>query len=105
LPGPAFYNKKDAHAVNQLIEINDIARRISTIRGIKVMIDRDLAEFYRVQCGSQRINRQGFCAASPSSHRAVGAKGSELRESAMKNLERIRWFLWHGNSCRTLQTV
>jgi phage regulator Rha-like protein len=42
--------------VNQLIEIKDIAHRISKIRGIKVVIDRDLAECYGVQ--TKRLNEQ-----------------------------------------------
>ncbi len=33
------------------------------------------------------------------------AKGSELRERAMKELKRVKWFLWHGNTFRALQTV
>lgn len=35
--------------MNQLIELDDIASRIYTIRGVKVMLDRDLAELYEVQ--------------------------------------------------------
>jgi hypothetical protein len=35
--------------MNALIEIKDIARKIYTIRGVKVMLDRDLAELYRVE--------------------------------------------------------
>lgn len=42
--------------MNQLIEIKDITRRIFTIRGVKVMIDRDLARFYGVQ--TKRLNEQ-----------------------------------------------
>jgi len=37
--------------------------------------------------------------------KGLGAEGSELRESASKELERIKWFLWHGNVFRALQTV
>lgn len=37
--------------------------------------------------------------------KGLGAKGSELRERAIKELERIKWFLWHGNTFRALQTV
>jgi hypothetical protein len=37
--------------------------------------------------------------------KGLGAKGSQLRELAMKELERIKWFLWHGNVFRVLQTV
>jgi hypothetical protein len=32
-------------------------------------------------------------------------KGTELREFALKELERIKWFLWHGNVFRALETV
>lgn len=42
--------------MNHLIEIKDITRRIFTIRGVKVMIDRDLARFYGVQ--TKRLNEQ-----------------------------------------------
>ena len=35
--------------MNQLIEIKDIAQRIYTIRGVKVMLDMDLAELYEVE--------------------------------------------------------
>jgi hypothetical protein len=35
--------------VNQIIEIRDIAQRIYTIRGVKVMLDMDLAELYEVE--------------------------------------------------------
>jgi ORF6N domain len=42
--------------VNQLIEIKDIAQLILTIRGAKVMMDRDLAKFYDVQ--TKRWNEQ-----------------------------------------------
>jgi hypothetical protein len=35
--------------VNQLIELKDIAQRIYAIRGIKVMLDRDLADLYGVE--------------------------------------------------------
>ena len=35
--------------MNQLIEIKDIAQQIYTIRGVKVMLDRDLAELYDVE--------------------------------------------------------
>jgi hypothetical protein len=37
--------------------------------------------------------------------KGLGAKESELRESATKELERIKWFLWHGNVYRALQTA
>jgi hypothetical protein len=37
--------------------------------------------------------------------KGLGAKGSQLRELAMKELERIKWFLWHGNVFRALSTV
>jgi hypothetical protein len=29
--------------------------------------------------------------------KGLGVKGTELREFALKELERIKWFLWHGN--------
>jgi hypothetical protein len=35
--------------VNQLIEIKDISKRIYTIRGVRVLLDRDLAELYEVE--------------------------------------------------------
>jgi ORF6N domain len=35
--------------VNQLIEIKDISQRIYTIRGVRVLLDRDLAELYEVE--------------------------------------------------------
>ena len=35
--------------MNQLIELKDITQRIHTIRGVKVMLDRDLAELYEVE--------------------------------------------------------
>ncbi|NOR24817.1 MAG: hypothetical protein GQ542_10580 [Desulforhopalus sp.] len=34
-----------------------------------------------------------------------GAKGTELREIARKELKRIKWFLWHRNVFRALETV
>jgi hypothetical protein len=36
-------------SLNQLIAIDDIAQRIYTVRGAKVMLDRDLAELYEVE--------------------------------------------------------
>ena len=35
--------------MNSLVEIGDITQRIFTIRGVKVMLDRDLAELYEVE--------------------------------------------------------
>ena len=35
--------------MNQLIEIRDITQRIYTIRGVRVLLDRDLAELYEVE--------------------------------------------------------
>jgi len=37
--------------------------------------------------------------------KGLGVKGTELREFALKELERIKWFLWHGNVFRALETV
>jgi hypothetical protein len=37
--------------------------------------------------------------------KGLGPPGSKLRESTLKELERIKWFLWHGNTFRALQTV
>jgi len=37
--------------------------------------------------------------------KGLGAKGSELRDSVINGLERTKWFLWHGNASRGLQTV
>ncbi len=42
--------------MNQLIELSDITKRIFTIRGIKIMADRDLAGFYGVP--TKRLNEQ-----------------------------------------------
>jgi hypothetical protein len=42
--------------VDKLIEVKDIARRIYTIRGVKVMMDRDLADLYRVE--TKRLKEQ-----------------------------------------------
>ncbi len=42
--------------MNELIELNDISSRIYTIRGIKVMLDRDLAELYGVE--TKRLKEQ-----------------------------------------------
>jgi hypothetical protein len=35
--------------VNQLVAIDDVAQRIYTVRSVKVMLDRDLAELYEGQ--------------------------------------------------------
>ncbi len=35
--------------MNQLIKLNEITSRIYSIRGIKVMLDKDLAELYDVE--------------------------------------------------------
>ena len=37
--------------------------------------------------------------------KGLGPPGFELRELALKELERIKWFLWHGNTFRALQSV
>ena len=37
--------------------------------------------------------------------KGLGPPGFELRDLALKELERIKWFLWHGNTFRALQTV
>lgn len=42
--------------MNKLIELNEITSRIHTIRGIKVMVDRDLAAFYGTK--TKRLNEQ-----------------------------------------------
>jgi hypothetical protein len=34
-----------------------------------------------------------------------GPSGFELRDLVLKELERIKWFLWHGNTFRALQAV
>ena len=36
-------------SLNQLVAIDDIAQRIYTVRGVKVMLDRDLAELYEAE--------------------------------------------------------
>ena len=42
--------------MNQLIEIADIKKRILTVRGVKVMLDRDLADLYGVE--TKRLKEQ-----------------------------------------------
>jgi hypothetical protein len=42
--------------MDQMIDIKDIASRIHTIRGVKVMFDRDLADLYRVE--TKRLKEQ-----------------------------------------------
>ena len=42
--------------MNELIEFNEITNCIYTIRGVKVMLDRDLAAFYGVQ--TKRLKEQ-----------------------------------------------
>jgi len=37
--------------------------------------------------------------------KGLGVAGIELREIALKELERIKWFLWHGNVFRALETM
>ena len=37
--------------------------------------------------------------------KGLGPPGFDLRELALKELERIKWFLWHGNTFRALQTM
>jgi len=37
--------------------------------------------------------------------KGLGPPGFDLRNHALKQLARIKWFLWHGNVFRTLQTV
>lgn len=46
--------------MNQLIEFSNITNRIYTIRGVKVMLDRDLAELYEVETRvlNQAVRRQ-----------------------------------------------
>ncbi len=46
--------------MNELIELNAITSRIYTIRGVKVMLDRDLAELYEVKTKAlkQAVKRQ-----------------------------------------------
>ncbi len=41
---------------NQIIPLKDIQNRIFTIRGVQVMIDRDLAEMFGVE--TRRLNEQ-----------------------------------------------
>ncbi|HPV20368.1 MAG TPA: ORF6N domain-containing protein, partial [bacterium] len=41
---------------NELINIDDIKSRIFTIRGMQVMLDSDLAEFFGVE--TKRLNEQ-----------------------------------------------
>ena len=42
--------------MSQLVEVNDITQRIYTVRGVKVMLDRDLAELYGVE--TKRLKEQ-----------------------------------------------
>ena len=42
--------------MNYLVEINEITQRIFTIRGVKVMLDRDLADLYEVE--TKRLKEQ-----------------------------------------------
>ena len=42
--------------MNELVAISTIENRIYTIRGVQVMIDRDIAELYGVE--TRRINEQ-----------------------------------------------
>jgi hypothetical protein len=37
--------------------------------------------------------------------RGLGVAGTDSREIALKELERIKWFLWHGNVFRALETM
>jgi hypothetical protein len=37
--------------------------------------------------------------------KGLGPPGFEPREIAVKQLERIKWFLWHGNTFRAIETV
>jgi hypothetical protein len=37
--------------------------------------------------------------------KGLGVAGTELREIALKELERIKWFLWYGNVFRALETM
>ncbi len=37
--------------------------------------------------------------------KGLGNKESELRFGALKELERIKWFLWHGNVFKALQSL
>ncbi len=37
--------------------------------------------------------------------KGLGVKGSESQENTLKKLERIKWFLWHENVFRALETV
>lgn len=46
--------------MNQLIELKDITQRICTLRGVKLMLDRDLADLYGVETRvlNQAVQRQ-----------------------------------------------
>ncbi len=37
--------------------------------------------------------------------KGLGVAGTEFREIALKELERIKWILWHGNVFRALETM
>lgn len=37
--------------------------------------------------------------------KGLSRKDSELRSDALKELERIKWFLWHGNVLKALQSI
>ena len=37
--------------------------------------------------------------------KGLGSKDSELRTDALKQLEQSKWFLWHGNVFKALQSI
>ena len=37
--------------------------------------------------------------------KGLGNKASELRTEARKQIERLKWFLWHGNVFKALQVI
>lgn len=41
---------------NQIVNVENIQNRIFTIRGVQIMLDRDLAEMYDVS--TKRLNEQ-----------------------------------------------
>jgi len=37
--------------------------------------------------------------------KGLGPPGSELREATLKELERVKWYLWNGNAFMAIETV
>ena len=37
--------------------------------------------------------------------KGLGSKASKLRTEALKQIERLKWFMWHGNVFKALQSI